>query len=63
MEQHDVWDALSLVGGAQELMKEVAFGHEEGCSRKFPGDGGYTSGAASSAPYDQAKGSFVGTHL
>ena len=58
-----MWDALSFIGGARELMKEVAFGREEGCSRKFPGNGGYTSGAASSAPYDQAKGSSVGTRL
>ena len=57
-------DALSFIGsGAWELMMEEAFGCEEGCLRKSPGDSRCTSGAASSAPYDQAKGSSVGTHL
>ena len=35
MEQHDVWDALSFVGGTWELMKGEAFGCEEGCLRKM----------------------------
>ena len=46
MELHNGWGALPSVDGTLELRMEEAFGHEEECLRKYPGDNRCTSHAA-----------------